>query len=211
MSTEKPHRRLSLTQPSGAPAPEKAEPPQVAALRTEIEAVRARLGEWDDRLARIEAAVERLAAPPPPPEEPAPSSSPAGYVVAPFRVRDAAGRTVLEVDTAGGRPFLRLYDQAGAPVASLPDHPPAEATTPASQPGISGPVPPGELRVSVRNTSGVAPSCATVAAALRTPPAHGTAQVHARSVSFVAPPRSAAGGLRIFDEAGHLVFADATP
>lgn len=97
MSTAKPHRRLTLTRPTGARSPEVLEPQDEAAEELD------RLAALEARCARLEALLERHA----------------GEATAPFRVSDAAGRPLLEVDRGDAGALLRLFDASGTAVAML--------------------------------------------------------------------------------------------
>lgn len=98
MSTAKPHRRLTLTRPTGVRNPEILEP------QGEGPEERDRLAALEARCARLEALLEHLIGP---------------EATAPFRVSDAAGRPLLEVDGGDAGAWLRLFDASGTPVAEL--------------------------------------------------------------------------------------------
>lgn len=112
MSTAKPHRRLSLTQPTAAAGSETVE---LDAPREDAGALEFRLAEWEERIARIEESIRRLST-----REPSrPLSSVQTQQDTPFQIADAHGRTLLEVTADEHGPSLRLFNAAGKPVAVL--------------------------------------------------------------------------------------------
>ncbi len=106
MSTaNKPHRRLSLTQPTEARDAQAAEPLVADDL---LEQMRIRLAECEQRLAEAEA---RLAVPR--------TEADSHTLIAPVVIRDRHGRLLLEIDAQDDGACLKLFDAQGSAVAAL--------------------------------------------------------------------------------------------